>query len=91
MSITEWKTLYESLKGKKFNISHASILKKATDKRQQSAVLGLILYHASLDEDTNVDRDHLPYGIKELEEGVQLDAEEIPIEVMVKINQMLSK
>jgi len=91
MSIVEWKTLYDSLKGKKFSTSHASVLKKALDKRQQSAVMGLILYHASIDEDTIVERDQLPYGIKEVEEGVQMEAEEIPVEVMVKINQMLSK
>lgn len=89
MALREWKTLYESLKGKKYKITHTSILKEAKDNHQQRAVLGLILYHSSLEG--KVDHDHIPYGIKETDEGVEIDPEKIPKEVMVKIYQMLSK
>jgi len=87
---SEWKTLYESLAGKSYSSKNKTVLKKANDPRKQKAVLGLIMHHAYLEGETPSES-NLPYGIKKVPDGVEIDEEQIPREVMLKINQLLTK
>jgi hypothetical protein len=87
---SEWKTLYQSLSGKSYSSKNRTVLKKAVDARTQKAVLGLIMHHAQL-QGENPSESNLPYGMKKVAKGVELNEDQIPREVMLKINQLVTK